>query len=148
MNETTPDSAPKSYYYPPTDNLDTLGTLFLVKGILTLLVSFFFLIYAAMGTMVTSFPHVEGSGMPTDFGMIFVTIGVVGIVVCVTLAILHFMVRKYIKERSHYTFIFAMAIVSCLTGILGILLGIFTLIDLNKPHVKEQFGQLPPRQNY
>jgi len=48
---------------------------------------------------------------------------------------------KYIKEQRNYTFIFVVAIVNAITGILGILLAVFTLIELSKPHIKELFQE-------
>jgi hypothetical protein len=80
--------------------------------------------------------------VPFNPGIIFIVIGVIGLIFCVTLGVLTLLVSKYIKERKNYNFIFAMAIVNCLTGILGILLGVFSLIELNKPEVKKLFGKL------
>lgn len=72
-------------------------------------------------------------------GIIFLTIGGFFFVVVVVIGILEIMASKYLKEARKHKFIFAIAIVNCFTGILGILLGVFTIVELNKPEVKTLF---------
>ncbi len=124
------------------NNLNTFSTLYLVKGILTLCFSIFFFLYAGMGVFFGTIIEL-GPTQDTPFnpGIIFIVIGVIGILICTTLGILTLLVSKYIREQRNYDFIFAIAIVNCLTGILGILLGVFTLIELNKPEVKTLFDK-------
>jgi len=57
------------------------------------------------------------------------------------MGILTLFASKYLKEIKNYNFIFVVAILNCLTGILGIVLGIFTIIELNKPDVKALFNK-------
>lgn len=122
------------------NNLNTFRTLYLVKGILTLCFSLFFFFYAGMGMFFGTIIELDPTqNTPFNPGIIFIVIGVIGIIFCVALGILLLMVPKYIRELRNYNFIFAMAIVNCLTGILGILLGVFTLIELSKPEVKALF---------
>lgn len=80
--------------------------------------------------------------LPFNFGWIFVIIGGIGLIFCVTLGILTLLASKYLKEVKNYNFIFAIAIVNCLTGVLGILLGVFTLVELTKPEVKKLFNKI------
>lgn len=127
------------YNYMPTDNLSTFATLHLVKGILTILFSLFFLLYMFIGTAMTFAPMQGDVDMPFHPGNIFVIIGGIGFLITVTIGILTLLAGKYIKERRNYNFIFAIAIINCITGVLGIVLGIFTILDMNKPHVKAQF---------
>ncbi|AUC77956.1 hypothetical protein CW736_00375 [Nonlabens sp. MB-3u-79] len=127
------------YQYMPTDNLSTFATLHLVKGILTILFSLFFLLYMFVGTALTFGSMNHGQDMPFHPGNIFIIIGAVGFIITVSIGILTLLAGKYIKERRNYNFIFAIAIINCITGILGVLLGVFTILDLNKPHVKAQF---------
>lgn len=123
------------------NNLDTFKILFLIKGILTLCFSIFFLFYAGMGAFFTRLPEFTNPSDPMPFnpGYIFLIIGVVGIVMCVGLGTLALLASKYIKEQRNYTFIYVAAIINALTGVLGILLAVFALIELGKPHVKELF---------
>lgn len=124
-----------------TNNLNTFRILFLIQGILTLCFSLFFALYAGMGLFFNqAIKHTEGSQeMPFEFGWVFVVIGGIGIIFCLILGVLTLMASKYIKEVKNYNFIFAIAIVNCLTGILGIILAIFTLIELSKPEIKQLF---------
>ena len=126
-----------------TNNLNLFKTLYLVKGILTLFFSLFFIIYAFMGVFFSKMIEANDTNndMPFNVGFIFLIIGIVGIIICVIFGILTLMVSKYLKEVKHYNFIFVIAILNCLTGILGIILGIFTLIELNKPEVKQLFHE-------
>ena len=122
------------------NNLNTFRVLFLIKGILTLCFSLFFMFYAGLGFFVTSAIELDQSNdVPFNPGIIIIIIGVIGIIISVAIGILTILASNYLKAVKNYNFIFAMAIVSCLTGILGILLGVFTLIELSKPEVKQLF---------
>ena len=125
------------------NNLDTFKILFLVKGILTLCFSVFFLVYAGIGMFFTEIIENTNSAgsMPFNPGYIFLVIGMVGFLFSLTIGILAILASKYIKEQRNYTFIFVVAIINAITGILGILLAVFTLIELSKPHIKELFGE-------
>lgn len=130
---------PPRYSYPPTDNLDTLSTLHLVKGILTYLFSLFFVFYALMGSVFSQIPIEQETEIPFDISFIFSVVGGIGFLICILLGTLNIMSYSYLKKRKNHGFVFAISIVNCIMGVLGIILGIFTIIEINKPHVKEQF---------
>ena len=122
------------------NNLNTFSVLFLIKGILTLCFAIFFIFYVGLGFFVTSAVELDQSkDMPFNPGIIIIILGVIGLIITVTLGILKILASSYLKSIKNYNFIFAMAVVSCLTGILGILLGMFTLIELSKPEIKQMF---------
>jgi hypothetical protein len=124
----------------PQNNLSTFKTLFLIKGILYLVASLFFVMYALIGG--TAMSHVPNDAhIPFNPGMIFIVIGTVGSIVTIGFGIVTLLASKAIGQRRNYSLIFAAAIMNCLTGILGILLGVFTIIELNKPEVKALFGK-------
>ncbi|WP_292892139.1 hypothetical protein [Nonlabens sp.] len=133
--------------YLPTDNLGAFAALHMVKGILTILFSLFFLLYIFLGTALTSGSMNHDQNLPFHPGNIFIVIGAVGFVITVSIGLLTLLAGKYIKERRNYNFIFAISIINCITGILGVLLGVFTILDLNKPHVKAQFNSGGDPQN-
>jgi hypothetical protein len=129
---------------PQYHNLDTFKTLTLVYGILSFAFSLFPLIYAGFGLFIGDVIESNAQGqekMPFDPSIIFVIIGLIGVVFCLVIGILNLLCSRYIKERRQYTFIFVVSIVNCFSGILGILLGVFTLVEINKPHVKALFQQ-------
>lgn len=125
------------------NNLNTFRILYLIKGILTMCFSVFFMLYAGMGFFFNkAIEHSQQeTELPFNFGWIFGIIGIIGIIVCIVLGILNLLASKYIKEVKNYNFIFAIAVVNCLTGVLGILLGVFTLVELTKPEVKALFNK-------
>ena len=77
--------------------------------------------------------------MPFNPADIFFYIGIVGFVIAVTLGILTIIAANYIDKQKSYNFIFVIALVNAITGILGILLAVFTLIELTKPSIKSLF---------
>ncbi|NAS29570.1 hypothetical protein GTQ40_01165 [Flavobacteriaceae bacterium R38] len=125
------------------NNLDTFRILYIVKGILTSLFALFFIAYGLIGVFIGNIEgFIDDTGAePFNPGIVFIIIGGIGLIITVIIAIFTFLTAKYIKERRHYNFIFVVAILNCLTGVLGILLGIFTIIEITKPHVKELFDR-------
>ncbi|ALM06675.1 hypothetical protein SB49_01780 [Sediminicola sp. YIK13] len=123
------------------NNLSTFSTLYLVKGILTLCFSLFFILYGCIGFIIGNseeWSH-ETDSFPFNPGLIFIVIGGIGFIISIVIGILTLMASKYLKDAKNYNFIFVLAVLNCLTGILGILLGIFTIIELTKPEVKQLF---------
>ena len=120
-----------------TNNLSTFRVLFLVKGILTLCFSIFFIFYAFIGTI---FGNIEDfKDLDFNPGIIFMVIGAIGFFFTIIFGVLTLIAAKNLKDVKGYNFIFVVAILNCLTGILGILLGVFTLVELTKPHIKQLF---------
>lgn len=134
-------SSSHQYSYPVTDNINTISTLHLVKGILTFLGSLFFIAYAFMGGIFSNLPMDQATQPPFDIAMIFYIIGGVGFIICLILGILNIISYNYLKQRKNHSFIFAVSIINCLSGVLGIVLGIFTIIEINKPHIKDTFNK-------
>ena len=126
------------------NNLNTFKLLFLAKGILTFMVTLFFLGYALFGLYFGDIFQFEQS-FPQEVGfnpgIIFFIIGGMGFFFTLIFGTLTLLASHYLNVVKHYNFIFVVAILNCLTGILGILLGVFTIIELNKPHVKELFDK-------
>lgn len=122
-----------------TNNLHLFKILFIIKGILSLLLSFLPILYFFIGTwMFTS------AGMDKDAdiaGGIMMFISGSIFLFLISLGITTILAGKYLGEQRRYNFVLVMAIINCLTGILGILLGIFSIIELNKPHVRKLFGK-------
>jgi putative copper export protein len=121
-------------------NLGIYRILYIIKGVFTLLFSLLPLIYISIASFV--FNNAELPEDQAHLGtMLMMTLGIVVFLFLLALGILTLLTAKYLGEKRNYDFIFVMAIVNCLTGILGIILGIFTILELNKPHVKRLFGK-------
>ncbi|NER16985.1 hypothetical protein GWK10_07170 [Spongiivirga citrea] len=136
------------------NNLDIYRTLLTVKGILTLCFSLFFVFYMFMGGVFGTAFMLDPTqdDIPFNPGLIFIIIGGIGFILTVTLGILTLYAAKYLGKRTNYTYIFVVSILNCLTGALGIVLGVLTLVELNKPEVKrlfdDQSGLVPTKNPY
>ena len=124
-----------------SNNLNTFRILFLVKGILALVFSLFFVFYAGLGIFVGEIIQSEPHSPPFNPGIIFIIIGAIGFIITVAMGVLAILVSKFINERRNYNFIYVVALINALSGVLGILLAIFTLIELSKPEVKDLFNR-------
>ncbi len=120
------------------NNLSTFRILFIVKGILNLLISLFVIAY--MG-FVFFLINAESGEIPHSAGLIITVVCSLVILISVAFGIGTIMAGRYLKEHRNYNFILVMSILNCLTGVLGILLGVFTIIELTKPEVKQLFGK-------
>lgn len=127
------------------NNLELFSVLHIVKGILTILMSFIFLAYAGMGIFFGEIMEQQDPAamneMPFNPGSIFMVFGGAGFLFFLALGIVTLMAAGKLKKRKGRNFIFAISIMNCLTGILGILLGVFTIIEINKKEVKDLFDQ-------
>lgn len=92
-----------------------------------------------MGEIFSKISAEQNTDAPFDIAMLFYVIGGIGFMICLILGLLNILSYSYLKQRKNHGFIFAVSIINCLSGVLGIVLGIFTIIEINKPHIKESF---------
>ncbi|MDN3594159.1 hypothetical protein [Zunongwangia endophytica] len=127
----------ETYQSNPARNLETYRILFIIKAVFNLALSLFGLIYVILGFVIPS------QGMPDHFfslfHAVFFLIGGVFILISILLSVLTFLAAKYLKEHRNWSFIIVVSVVNCLTGILGIILGILTIIEIQKPEVRALF---------
>jgi len=90
---------------------------------------------------------IVGSSSATDETVVFLPIGIIFILIASVIilfgwsfAICMIMAGRSLARRRRYTFCLIMAGISCLFVPLGTILGVFTIITLNKPSVKQIFG--------
>ena len=129
-----------------TNNLNTFKILYIIKGVLAVMASFIFLIYASMGSLIGKAVERDmhfRNEMPFNPADLFVLIGTIGLIMFLTMAILAFVAAKKLNDGRGSGLITVAAIVNCFSGILGIVLCIFTLIELAKPNVKAIFNGTP-----
>ena len=89
------------------NNLRIFSLLFLIKGILTLCFSLFFMIYVGLGFFVTSVVELnQDNNIPFNPGVFIIIIGGIGLVLSVTIGILTILASNYLKAVKNYNFIF------------------------------------------
>ena len=148
-------------YYPPQDfqrrqdedHLRLLAIFHYVWGGLTLAYSLFFGIYLALGLFALSNPAVfDGKGAQSDpmgaqfMGTLFTAIGGAGMAFALVAGALTIYAGRSLARRERFNLCFVMACINCLSVPLGTVLGVFTLIVLNRPTVKALFDPsfVPP----
>jgi hypothetical protein len=82
-------------------------------------------------------------GPPAILGLLFVMMALIFITGGWTLAICLIISGRRIAQRIRYKFCFVIACISCAFMPFGTVLGVFTIIVLVRPTVKELFGVSP-----
>ncbi|HVJ46578.1 MAG TPA: hypothetical protein VM511_09360 [Luteolibacter sp.] len=97
--------------------------------------------------VVSSTPPV--SGHPERWmGGFMLGIGLFGLIFGMSLAICLFLVGRWLTARKHPTFCFVVACIQCINMPLGTLLGVFTILVLNRPSVRALFIAGPAENNF
>lgn len=126
------------------EHLDLLGIFHYVVAALAALFSCFPLIHLVLGFSMMS----GGLGEPSDsdtrlFGLFFVAFASIFILLGWTFAVCTALAGRYLRKRTHYMFCLVMAGVECIFVPFGTVLGVFTIIVLQRPSVKHLFGRAP-----
>lgn len=99
------------------------------------------IIHLTMGiAMVSGAFDDEGNGPPAAFGWIFVCMAAFMISMFWGAAIAILLTGGKLRDHSGYTFCLVVAAVECTFMPFGTVLGVFTIIVLMRPSVKELFG--------
>ncbi len=94
--------------------------------------------------MPESFCNGDCEDVPPPFvGWIFIGIGTLAIVMGWALAIAVGIAGRFLSQRRRLKYCMVVAGLSCLFMPLGTVLGVFTLIQLSKPHMAELFASGP-----
>lgn len=121
------------------NNMELLSTLHYVWGGLTLLAALFVFIYVIAGAGLL-FSGIYSGELSTQMtGGIFMFFGFFGFLLVVTIGILSILCGKYLKERRNRIFCLVMSGLACTNAPLGLLLGIFTIMEMEKPEIKKEF---------
>jgi len=126
------------------EHLRLLSIFHYIKGCITALFACVPIIHVAIGLAFIFVPQVFGHGSnqpPTFLGWLFVIVGGCCIFLGWTMAILVLIAGRCIGRRKHYTFCFVMACVECLSVPFGTVLGVFTILVLNRQSVKRLFAE-------
>jgi hypothetical protein len=110
-------------------------TVFALFPVIHLCVGLFFVFFA---------PHLHASPgqelPPAWFGWIFIIVAAVLIVTGLTLATLTFIAGRCLSARRHYGYCFVVGCIECIMMPFGTVLGVFTIITLNRESAKALFA--------
>ena len=131
-------------YNKDIDHLKILSIFHYVHAGLCALISPFGLIYLVMGIIMAISPEIfdEGKGPPPPafVGWILAIIGLVVSLGMLGVGFLSAAAGLYLSKQKHYTFCLVVSAIEMLNQPLGTILGVFTIIVLMRPSVKELFG--------
>ena len=123
-------------------HLDLLKIFYFVFAGLQALGGCIPIVHLSLGLAMISgkFPGKSGDPAPEMFGWFFVVIAVVLMAVIWTMAVLTYSAGRRLAERRSHTFCLVVAAVLCMFMPIGTLLGVFTIVVLQRPSVKARFG--------
>lgn len=124
------------------EHLRLLSIFHYVAGGITGFFACFPFIHLTIGIAILA-GAMGGDGPPPAFGLLFVMMALIFITGGWTLAICLIVSGKRLGRRTNYKFCFVIACISCLLTPHGTVLGVFTIIVLVRPTVKELFGVSP-----
>jgi amino acid transporter len=141
MNE--PPPPPASQPAPRTqdeEHLRALAVIHYVFGGLTALFACFPFIYIGVGLFMLLKPAAFDPRPPPPFlPWFFIGLGITFILAGMTLAVLFVLAGRNLSRRRRHSFCQVVAALGCVLVLLGTVLGVFTLIVLSRPSVKELF---------
>ena len=125
-------------------HLRLLGIFHYVVGALTALFALFPLIHFSLGLFfVLAPPHSpqqQGGPPPAFIGWFFMIIGGMLFLLGESFAACVFAAGRFIRSRRRYWFVFVVACLQCAFFPFGTVLGVFTIVVLSRPSVKQIFG--------
>jgi hypothetical protein len=134
---------------PPTpqqildnEHLRLLSIFHYVFGGISALFACIPIIHFMIGVVFILAPHLFGHGKdqpPAFLGWLFVILASVIMVIGWSIAALVLLAGRSIARRKRYTYCFVIACLECLSMPFGTVLGIFTILVLNRPAVKAMF---------
>lgn len=104
------------------------------------LFGYFGLLTAGIGTAAASEGSAEGVGVGLVTGGVLMVVLIPVVLVLGGIAWLCWNASKCIDERRGYNWLLAASILAMLSGPLGIALGVFTLVVVNRPTVRAALG--------
>jgi len=124
------------------EHLRLLALFYYVKGAITALFACIPIIHIILGLVMLLAPHVFGHGKdqpPAFLGWLFLGLGTFLILFGWTFAALTLFAGRCIARRTHPTYCLVMGCIECLSVPFGTVLGVCTIMVLNRPSVRERF---------
>lgn len=126
-----------------SNNLALLSVFHYVIGVVGLFFSLFPLIHVFIGWMIINSPEKmagkTGTPPPAAVGWVFLIAGITLIFVGFSLSICMLLSSRWLSQRKNPGFSFVIACIECLCMPVGTILGIFTVIVLQRDSVKELY---------
>jgi hypothetical protein len=123
------------------EHLRLLGIFHYVVAALTALFALFPLIHFTVGWFLLHAPPTkQGEPPPAFVGYIFMGFGAAFFLLGQSFAACVFAAGRCIRARTYYWFVFVMACLQCAFFPFGTVLGVFTIVVLSRPAVKQTFG--------
>ena len=94
---------------------------------------------AVVGDAIADEAARNGDYMPFNPGNMFLIFGVVMVALALIKGVPAIMASQRFNQKRGRTFIIVAAAINCITGVLGIVLCIFTIIEVQKQEVREVF---------
>ena len=127
-----------------SEHLRLLAIFHYVVAALAALVSFFPLLYSAMGGFMLYAAHHPGphnqESPPAFLAWIFIAMGVLFFLAGWAMASCILIAGRSLARQRHYWFAFVVACIECLFMPFGTILGVFTIIVLSREAVKTLFS--------
>ena len=127
-----------------SEHLRLLAIFHYVVAALAALVSFFPLLYSAMGGFMLYAAHHPGphdqEPPPAFLAWIFIAMGVLFFLAGWAMASCILIAGRSLARQRHYWFAFVVACIECLFMPFGTILGVFTIIVLSREAVKTLFS--------
>jgi len=120
-------------------NLDLLATLQTILGILTALMACIPLVYLGVGIAIFVGAASGSEAAPRVVGLVFIILSLLIILAGWVLAVMIIITGRKMRKRESFNFCMIVAFLECLIMPLGTVLGIFTILNLNKDSTKELF---------
>ena len=136
------NAAPNPQQNTDNEHLKLLSIFHYVVGGMAALFACLPILHLILGLFFILAPEKFGHGSqqpPAFIGWFFVAFASVFILMGWTLAVLVLIAGTFIARRKHYTFCFVVACVECIFMPFGTVLGVFTILVLNRASVKESF---------
>lgn len=131
MNETQTD----------LEHLRLLAIFHYVVGGLAGLFSLFPGMHLAMGIWMASGTFPDADPQVRYMGWFFIAIASVVILTGLTFAVMIVLAGRNLAAHTHYMFCLVIAAIECAFAPFGTVLGVFTIIVLQRPSVKQLFGR-------
>ncbi len=126
-----------------TEHLRLLVIFHYIVAALSALMSCIFIIHLVIGIVALAAPErmadSDGSMPPRFFGWMFALIGGLALLMGWIFSLCLAIAGRFLARRQHYVYCLVMAAIGCLSMPFGTVLGVFTIIVLMRPSVREQF---------